>query len=1321
MRKGRKDIAKKYSGCLVVIFFAFLFFSVRINCCSAAICDFTFLDGLTMWDALPGQCINTISERPDSLTVNLISDYSNGVSFPGSIWQMKQCDMHNTGRADYTVPENRINDTFFDIFLWQKPSPGPLSSTSMVYYDGAGPEGKDIVIAGYHWPKGVQGMDRHNGAQFWTGNPSGGETIGTITPAFSNDGSVVYVTNDATPGHPLMAFETSSGPSSFWHNGEDPNPNHLSMRSPTIAPDGRIFLHAWGDRPYGGMDSGTDISEIWDASTVIDSCYSDPALYADEDNLIVVSGGRWGIVCAYDGETGAEMWNVHTGAMMDASLTIDPANGNIYVGAGDSDIYIIGLNKNGLPLWGSASKCIYDYVEGTNNPQRAQSTGCLSHDGTTYYFQTNSREGDGRLYAVNTLDGMVKWSFNTGSRGWEMPSSSPIITQNNILIVGNNEGDTYYAIKDAGLEGILIDTLTVDPDGNARASATISSDGLLYLPLRICWISANGDCQTPIYQVENLFTAIDLSEDAFAELYPPKGVVAVALNNAVEISWQSILDPTGRFAYYAVYRSTTEITSVEGLTPIGIVPDINTTSYLDTTADNGTSYYYVVTVVAVNGDEITEVTGVGPRTPRDETDMQVVSISRTPRYPRYAPMYTYYEITEPSGFGPYIFSAATGLGNDQTPETQRWPDIGDPVTYTATLRNRGTNICDEGVTGRWRVDGAVVDQQTVSQSVAPGDTIVFTTILNWDGQSHQVGFTIDLIDQRSENNTLAIDTKSVPFLSYIDVSYIEDFREVDTPQYPSASTNDIIDWLNYHMARFNEMFAAAGCQKRVHYDLLEVLNDHDADPDVDRQPFAIFPFRFYAGDPSCRQSGYYRPDEDIDYGLLHEMGHQLGLIDLYQLDVPADWNDVSGLGYSGPDGLMHSCSDFISEHSALAMNHWLNKVHGYYGQYLYNIPSELRLRVLDYTGQPLPGATVKMYQYCERPGQGKVITDQIKAQGVTGANGEFLLPNVPVDPAKVPPICTDDELHDNPFGYLAVVGTNGVLLFSVEYEGNMDYAWFDITEANILYFSGQTNVAVFERQLNLGGPPQYCPPEDLAELNANDWDAWAQGSTATNTYVADDTVRKIAGDASVKFVTDGGFDTYVRYPRTFSAHWDLSSVDFLKISFYAENSNIGFQGGSPWLRLKDAENNYFEYQYYRNGNPFELLNEARDTWQSYQIPLNASPATENGWRRTTTGSPDLSHMQYLEIHADTWDFGFTLWIDGIGFDPQPPCPCNGDYDYDGDVDGSDLAIFSADYGRTDCDTDFSCEGDFDNDGDVDGSDLVLFAEDLGRNDCPVIE
>jgi hypothetical protein len=65
--------------------------------------------------------------------------------------------------------------------------------------------------------------------------------------------------------------------------------------------------------------------------------------------------------------------------------------------------------------------------------------------------------------------------------------------------------------------------------------------------------------------------------------------------------------------------------------------------------------------------------------------------------------------------------------------------------------------------------------------------------------------------------------------------------------------------------------------------------------------------------------------------------------------------------------------------------------------------------------------------------------------------------------------------------------------------------------------------------------------------------------------------------------------------------------------------------------------------------------------------------------------------------------------------------CKGDFDGDGDVDGSDLAAFAANFGRTDCGIPTTCQGDFDNDGDVDGSDLSVFAADFGRTDCPTLD
>ena len=52
--------------------------------------------------------------------------------------------------------------------------------------------------------------------------------------------------------------------------------------------------------------------------------------------------------------------------------------------------------------------------------------------------------------------------------------------------------------------------------------------------------------------------------------------------------------------------------------------------------------------------------------------------------------------------------------------------------------------------------------------------------------------------------------------------------------------------------------------------------------------------------------------------------------------------------------------------------------------------------------------------------------------------------------------------------------------------------------------------------------------------------------------------------------------------------------------------------------------------------------------------------------------------------------------DGVG-DACQGDHCRGDFDGDGDVDASDLAVFAADFGRTDCDQGDPCEGNFNTD------------------------
>ena len=132
----------------------------------------------------------------------------------------------------------------------------------------------------------------------------------------------------------------------------------------------------------------------------------------------------------------------------------------------------------------------------------------------------------------------------------------------------------------------------------------------------------------------------------------------------------------------------------------------------------------------------------------------------------------------------------------------------------------------------------------------------------------------------------------------------------------------------------------------------------------------------------------------------------------------------------------------------------------------------------------------------------------------------------------------------------------------------------------------------------------------------------------------------LAGTTSLRFDTDGGFDCALWYPEARDASWNLTGVERLTFAVWADNQNLGFQNSSPWIRLGSA-GGYFQYQ-----TDHDLLNDARSTWLPVAIPL-AGDAT---WIRTVSGSPDLASIDYVEIHADTWDYGFTLWIDDLDFD-----------------------------------------------------------------------
>lgn len=174
-------------------------------------------------------------------------------------------------------------------------------------------------------------------------------------------------------------------------------------------------------------------------------------------------------------------------------------------------------------------------------------------------------------------------------------------------------------------------------------------------------------------------------------------------------------------------------------------------------------------------------------------------------------------------------------------------------------------------------------------------------------------------------------------------------------------------------------------------------------------------------------------------------------------------------------------------------------------------------------------------------------------------------------------------------------------------------------------------------------------PCDMSEPSSI-WYAYPEVGYPAKVKIPDsvifDSVQKKIGAASVKLVTSRGYDLAFNYrPAGDSlAHWQLSDADTLYFWVRTiKQPQYGFQYFS--VRIGDDHGNYYKY----TASP-TLLNAANLVWKQYKFPLSGN----SQFGRSVTGSMSLSQVNYVEIHADTWDYGFTLWVDGVQFNPCYP-------------------------------------------------------------------
>ena len=146
-------------------------------------------------------------------------------------------------------------------------------------------------------------------------------------------------------------------------------------------------------------------------------------------------------------------------------------------------------------------------------------------------------------------------------------------------------------------------------------------------------------------------------------------------------------------------------------------------------------------------------------------------------------------------------------------------------------------------------------------------------------------------------------------------------------------------------------------------------------------------WQFTDGDPTnavgndgAYQAYVIRTATNTDWGLIHELTHQLGVIDMYRLNMPPELakNDklevrdrngqlipISLVSPTGGDSLWEhpglmgggniqpyiDGTDYDIE-TAAALNTHAGKRRGYFGEYLFDMPQSVSLKIIDQTGAP---------------------------------------------------------------------------------------------------------------------------------------------------------------------------------------------------------------------------------------------------------------------------------------------------------------------------------------------------------------------------------
>lgn len=452
-------------------------------------------------------------------------------------------------------------------------------------------------------------------------------------------------------------------------------------------------------------------------------------------------------------------------------------------------------------------------------------------------------------------------------------------------------------------------------------------------------------------------------------------------------------------------------------------------------------------------------------------DFDVRFIERTPRYDRYTVSYqTGIDPNEPGTAKPYLTS--------EEQSKKRWPTPGEMVTYTAHVKNIG--IAPAACPYKWYFDGVEVASGT-TPTLEPGEEYSVTHSRPWDNETidHKIKFSADpdgLVGETFENNNIREDQTNALSVRIHVWQSLYNWFDANAKGYSDTASFD--DWAQKLIENMNRLMAEAvypgtpqGIPERVRLDEVVIEPDSAVDPDPSgiHAPLDLpWDIRYGFTNTLLADQGngknYFENNvsylQTYDPTVVKSLAYQMGLIDYNNLSVLGISNSAqTGIGH--PSTLEQSAittgAPFFSEHEAYALTTNLHKRRGFSGEYLYDVPATIKIRVLDAYRRPM-SANVKIYQ--EYPG--KTIPATLRWDLNTDANGIATLPNRSCFGTIT--TATGHTLKDNPFGLINIKGENGLFFAKITKNTSTDYQFIEILPINIAYWLGYQDEFTYDLQ-----------------------------------------------------------------------------------------------------------------------------------------------------------------------------------------------------------------------------------------------------------------